>query len=427
MILRIIYTLLNYLSQPVLLLMMWRKTARHTKQTSRLWERYGIYRQLTAPRPQGIVIHAASVGEVIAATPLINAIQTHYPALPITVTTFTQTASERVQAIFANTVSHIYLPFDLPFAVNRFIKFTQPRLFIVIETELWPNLITQTYRQHIPFIIANGRLSARSLKHYQWFNPALQKILNQISMIIAQDQISAERYAQLGFNSQQLTTAGNLKFDLEISEQLRQTIQKTKQTLTLGNRPVWIAGSTHEGEDEIILATHQQLLSEWPDLLLILAPRHPNRFKNVENLLIKSELCYVKRSQQCPLTDHTQVLLADTLGEMMILYGLANIAFVGGSLIKHGGHNPLEPIAFGLPIISGIHTFNFLEIFNKLKAIHGVIEVTNDPADLAQAVNLLLKDPKKYTAIAQAGLSVLKANQGSLQRHLQLLAPYLEK
>ncbi|AKO46086.1 lipid IV(A) 3-deoxy-D-manno-octulosonic acid transferase [[Haemophilus] ducreyi] len=425
--LRIIYTLLNYLSQPVLLLMMWQKTARHTKQTSRLWERYGIYRQLTAPRPQGIVIHAASVGEVIAATPLINAIQTLYPTLPITVTTFTQTASERVQAIFANTVSHIYLPFDLPFAVNRFIKFTQPRLFIVIETELWPNLITQAYRQQIPFIIANGRLSARSLKHYQWFKPALQKILNQISMIIAQDQISAERYAQLGFNLQQLTTAGNLKFDLEISEQLRQTIQKTKQTLTLANRPVWIAGSTHEGEDEIILATHQQLLTEWPDLLLILAPRHPNRFKNVENLLIKSELCYVKRSQQCPLTDHTQVLLADTLGEMMILYGLANIAFVGGSLIKHGGHNPLEPIAFGLPIISGIHTFNFLEIFNKLKAIHGVIEVTNDPTDLAQAVNLLLKDPKKYTAIAQSGLSVLKANQGSLQRHLQLLAPYLEK
>ncbi len=425
--LQFFYTVLSYLIQPLVLLIMWQRGMKQPDYRKRLAERYACYNGLSAPEPQGIVIHAASVGEVIAATPLIKAIQAQYPTLPITVTTVTPTGSARVKAAFGHSVSHFYLPYDLPDAVNRFLAFVKPKLFIVIETELWPNLIHQIHKKQIPFVIANARLSPRSVKRYGWIKPHLQKMLAEISLILAQDSVSAERYISLGFDAKHLINTGNLKFDLEINERLRKQVRETEQALNLTARPVWIAGSTHEGEEKMLLEAHQRLLEKHPELVLILVPRHPERFHQVEELIKSLKIPYQLRTQKQPLEADTQVLLGNTMGEMMLLYGLAQIAFVGGSLVKHGGHNPLEPIAFELPVISGIHTFNFPEVFEKLRTVNGVIEIKSSVESIVEAVNYLLEHPELCRRISQAGYDVLKENQGALKRHLALLAPYLEK
>lgn len=425
--LQFFYTVLSYLIQPLVLLIMWQRGMKQPDYRKRLAERYACYNGLSAPEPQGIVIHAASVGEVIAATPLIKAIQAQYPTLPITVTTVTPTGSARVKAAFGHSVSHFYLPYDLPDAVNRFLAFVKPKLFIVIETELWPNLIHQIHKKQIPFVIANARLSPRSVKRYGWIKPHLQKMLAEISLILAQDSVSAERYISLGFDAKHLINTGNLKFDLEINERLRKQVRETEQALNLTARPVWIAGSTHEGEEKMLLEAHQRLLEKHPELVLILVPRHPERFHQVEELIKSLKIPYQLRTQKQPLEADTQVLLGNTMGEMMLLYGLAQIAFVGGSLVKHGGHNPLEPIAFELPVISGIHTFNFPEVFEKLRTVNGVIEIRSSVESIVEAVNYLLEHPELCRRISQAGYDVLKENQGALKRHLALLAPYLEK
>ena len=405
---------------------MWKKSLKQPNYRKRLSERYGIYPHFTKPTPNGIIVHAASVGEVIAATPLIKAIQVRYPKLPITITTVTPTGSARVKDAFGESVSHFYLPYDLPDAINRFIDFVQPKLIIVIETELWPNLIARFHQRNIPFIVANARLSPRSAKRYGWIKRALKGTWQRINMILAQDKVSEQRYLDLDYPHEKLVNTGNLKFDLEITEHLREKVFETVEALNVSKRLVWIAGSTHEGEEKIILNAHQELLKKYPDLLLILVPRHPERFNQVEELIQKSGLSYKKRSQFEPLEQTIQVLLGDTMGEMMVLYGLAEIAFVGGSLVKHGGHNPLEPIAFELPVISGVHTYNFPEIFDKLRSVHGVIEVESSAA-LAQTVAFLLENRNAREKIARYGFEVLKENQGALARHLHLLAPYLEK
>ena len=424
--LRFWYTLLSYCIQPLILLFMWKKSLQQPNYRKRLSERYGIYPHFTKPTPNGIIVHAASVGEVIAATPLIKAIQVRYPKLPITITTVTPTGSTRVKDAFGESVSHFYLPYDLPDAINRFIDFVQPKLMIVIETELWPNLIARFHQRNIPFIVANARLSPRSAKRYGWIKRALKGTWQRTNMILAQDKVSEQRYLDLGYPHEKLVNTGNLKFDLEITEHLREKVFETVEALNISKRLVWIAGSTHEGEEKMILNAHQELLKKHPDLLLILVPRHPERFNQVEELIQKSGLSYKKRSQFEPLEQTIQVLLGDTMGEMMVLYGLAEIAFVGGSLVKHGGHNPLEPIAFELPVISGVHTYNFPEIFDKLRSVHGVIEVESSAA-LAQTVAFLLENRNAREKIARYGFEVLKENQGALARHLHLLAPYLEK
>ncbi|HDL5698552.1 TPA: lipid IV(A) 3-deoxy-D-manno-octulosonic acid transferase [Mannheimia haemolytica] len=425
--LRLLYICLSYLLQPVVLLLMWYKGRKQPAYRKRLWERYGIYDESEKPKAKGVVIHAASVGEVIAATPLIKAVSKQYPELPLIVTTVTPTGSERVQAAFGNSVSHFYLPYDLPDAIERFLNFIDPKLIIVIETELWPNLIRKVNIRKIPFVIANARLSPRSAKRYGWVKGSIKDMLNQISLIMAQDEVSRDRYLALGYAPAKMVNTGNLKFDLEITPQLHQSVIKTKASLNLTERSIWIAGSTHEGEEKLILDAHKLLLEHYPNLVLILVPRHPERFGLVELLIQKSDLNYVKRTENKTLSQNTQVMLGDTMGEMMLLYGLSDIAFVGGSLVKHGGHNPLEPIAFNIPVVSGLYTYNFPEIFEKLREVKGVIEIESSVEALTESIQLLLEQPQIGQEIAKSGLSVLQENQGALKRHLDLLAPYLEE
>lgn len=423
--LRIFYTLLLYLVQPVLLLIALWRSLKSPNYRKRLNERYAFYFS-DKPRPKGILIHAVSVGEVIAATPLVKRLQQQYPDLAITFTTITPTGSERVKAAFGDTVHHIYLPHDLPDAMARFVKFVQPQICIVIETEIWPNLIIQLKKRNIPFIIANGRLSERSARRYGLVKQALKGIFRHIDMIAAQDNVSLQRYLSLGFPSESLKLTGNIKYDLVINKELQQKIEQLKQQWQL-DRPVWIAASTHLGEDEFILAAHKKLLASHSDLLLILVPRHPERFDSVAQLIEQQGLNYIRRSSQHSPQANTQVLLGDSMGELMLLYAMSNIAFVGGSLVKHGGHNPLEPLAFQLPVLSGQYTFNFPEVFNQLKQVNGVVMLESSVEDIQQEVEKLLCSPQRCQQFGKAGYQVLMENRGALQRLLDLLTPYLTK
>lgn len=421
---RHIYTFLMYLLQPFVLLFMLFRSLKAPKYRGRLRERYGFYGMLPAPKSQGVLVHAASVGEVIAATPLIKRIQTEYPELAITVTTMTPTGSERVKSAFGDKVTHVYLPYDLPCAVHRFIRFIQPKVCIVIETELWANLIHGLHQQNIPFIIANARLSERSARRYGKVKNWLREMLSEIELIAPQDDFSGMRYQQIGYQGK-LSLTGNIKYDLHVSNELTQKINQLRAEI--GTRPIWIAASTHAGEEEIILQAHRTLLQQFPDLLLILVPRHPEHFNVVAELLEKNELQYTRRSQGLIPNANTSVLLGDTMGELMLMYGVANVAFVGGSLIKRGGHNPLEPLAFKCPVISGKYTFNFPEVFAKLKQVNGMIEIEENATALTQAVSHCLSDSTFSAQLGDAGFKVLMENRGALQRLMHLLKPYLEK
>ncbi|MGC6342702.1 lipid IV(A) 3-deoxy-D-manno-octulosonic acid transferase [Bisgaard Taxon 45] len=423
--LRFFYTVLMYLIQPLVVLFMLGRSIKAPNYRKRLNERYGFYCGAVRPKPNGVVIHAASVGEVIAATPLVKRIQALYPNLPITVTTVTPTGSDRVNAAFGNSVTHFYLPYDLPDAVNRFIAFVQPKVCIVIETEIWPNLIVQLKKQRIPFIIANARLSARSTQRYQKLKGALHHIFDDISLIAPQDDVSAQRYLSLGYDEQRLKLTGNIKYDLVLNDALMQQVTTLKQAW-VEQRPVWIAASTHEGEEDLILESHRLLLHKYPDLLLILVPRHPERFNLVADLIKKHKLTYIRRSDKIVPNASTQVVLGDTMGELMLMYGISDIAFVGGSLVKHGGHNPLEPLAFKLPVISGKYTFNFPEVFTKLTQVQGALEINGNTKALTSAIEKFLDSPELRERYGNAGHEVLIENRGALQRLLDLLDPYFK-
>ena len=424
--LRFFYTCVMYLAQPFLWLSLLAGSMKASRSRKRLGERYGLYCKLSSPKPNGVLIHAASVGEVIAAVPLIKRIQQDYPHLSITVTTMTPTGSDRVKAVFGESVTHVYLPYDLPDAVARFIGFVQPSLVVVIETELWFNLIHQLAKKQIPFVIVNARLSARSTKRYGWFKKALKPLLENITLIAPQDEVSLSRYAQLGIAPERLKLTGNIKYDLNLTDDLLANISALKTQWNTG-RPIWIAASTHEGEDEIILKSHRTLLQRFPDLLLILVPRHPERFNSVAQLIEQQRFNYIRRSTHLVPQAETQVLLGDSMGELMLLYGLANVALVGGSLVAHGGHNPLEPLAFKLPVISGKHTFNFPEIFTKLEQRQGVLMTEENPQAVAEAVAQFLESPTLSQRYGNAGYAVLNENRGALQRVMDLLKPYLNE
>ncbi|PJG82348.1 lipid IV(A) 3-deoxy-D-manno-octulosonic acid transferase [Caviibacterium pharyngocola] len=423
---RFLYTLLMYFLQPFILFFMLIRSIKAPNYRKRIRERYGFYGNLAAPEANGIVIHAASVGEVIAATPLVKHIQQQYPDLPITLTTVTPTGSDRVRAAFGDKVTHVYLPYDLPDALVRFIHFIRPKACIVIETEIWPNLIHQLYLRGVPFIIANARLSSRSAKRYGWIKSKLQNMLREIVLIAPQDEISGKRYLALGYNPNKLKLTGNIKYDLVLNSELRNKIKSLHESW-VNDRPVWIAASTHEGEEEIILAAHRLLLAQFPDLLLILVPRHPERFNQVAELITKQKFNYVRRSENMSPTAETQVVLGDTMGELMLMYGISDIAFVGGSLVKHGGHNPLEPLAFKIPVISGKYTFNFPEVFRKLIEVQGALEINENEQALARAVGIFLRSLALRDRYGEAGYAVLVENRGALLRLFNLLRPYLEK
>jgi len=414
---RTLYTFLFHLGLPFIALRLWLRARKAPAYAQRIGERFAF--GLPAMQRGGIWVHAVSVGESIAAAPMIRALLTRYPQLPVTITCMTPTGSERIQSMFANEprVQHCYLPYDFPWAASRFLDHVQPKIGVIMETELWPNHIHQCAKRGIPTVLANARLSERSARGYARFARLTRPMLAEMSLIASQTQVEAQRFLDLGARAESVFVTGSIKFDLTIDPQLLERAEQQREAWGLVQRPVWIAASTHAGEDEVVLSAHRDVLQSHPDALLIVVPRHPERFGSVFELTRQQGFSSVRRSTGDPVTQATSVLVGDTMGELLFLYALANIAFVGGSLVPNGGHNLLEPAALDKPVLSGPHLFNFLEIAAMLRGA-GALEEASDSAALSAAVKRLIEHPEAAKAMADAGLAVMKANQGALQKLL---------
>ncbi|ANY89692.1 MULTISPECIES: lipid IV(A) 3-deoxy-D-manno-octulosonic acid transferase [Pseudomonas] len=420
---RTLYTLLFHLGLPLVALRLYLRARKAPAYGQRIAERFAC--KLAPMHQGGIWVHAVSVGESIAAAPMIRALLKAYPDLPITLTCMTPTGSERIRAMFADEprIQHCYLPYDLPWAAGRFLDHVRPRLGIIMETELWPNHIHQCTKRGIPVALANARLSERSARGYARFAGLTGPMLAEMSLIAVQTEAEAERFRSLGARPECVQVTGSIKFDLKIDEQLQPRARALREQWGAEQRPVWIAASTHDGEDALILQAHRELLQVHGDALLILVPRHPERFDAV-HALCREQFETVRRSSGAPVSGQTAVLLGDTMGELLFLYALADIAFVGGSLVATGGHNPLEPAALALPVIMGPHVFNFLEISTMLREA-GALQQVDDAEGLCGAVRRLIELPQDARRMGLAGKAVMQANQGALERLLQALGNYL--
>ncbi len=422
-IMRYLYTVLFYLALPFIVLRLFWKSRKNPAYRQRIPERFAY--SLKAVTAGSIWVHAVSVGEVLAAAPLIKKIKQQYPMTPLLVTTMTPTGAERVKAIFGDAVCHIYVPYDVPGILQRFLQKMQPRLLVLVETELWPNLLHVCSQQKLPVLVVNARLSAKSAAGYRRLGNFTRSLLNNITLIAAQNAEDGERFIELGLPRERLRVTGSIKFDLELPGDLTARANLLRQQWS-GERPVWIAASTHESEEEIILNAFQRIRKQMPTLLLIIVPRHPERFTKVADLCGKYSEQIVLRSKQIACTSATEIFLGDSMGELLLFYASADIAFVGGSLVKTGGHNPLEPAALGLPVLTGPHMFNFAVIEKQLKEAGALITVQNSEEIAAQVMNTL-QDRKKYQQMRNAGLRVIEQNRGALIKQLALVYSLLNR
>jgi len=372
---------------------------------------------------QSIWIHAVSVGEVVAAAPLVRALRRRYPALPLLVTTVTPTGAARVRMLFGDDVYHSYIPFETPLSVNAFFAAADPAIALIMETEIWPNLYQGCGVRKVPLVLVSARISPKSVDSYRKLLPLFKETLSHGIVIAAQSQADAERFLSLGANPERTRVTGNIKYDIELPEDLEEQALELRDKC-FPDRPVWIAASTHDNEEAMILDAHRELLAKHPDLLLILVPRHPDRFATVLGLLRKQEFSVISRTDDLACTPQTQVFLGDTMGEVMLFYGASDIAFVGGSLVPIGGHNLLEPAALGVPIVTGPHVFNAQDIAdNFLK--HKACLMVSDSAELVSAVGRLLADTEVARELGGNGLGILNSSRGALRRLLAVIEPLL--
>lgn len=420
---RHLYSLILLLLLPLVIIHLGWLSLRNPGYRQRWRERFGFIP--AQPETPTIWLHAASVGEVQAAAPLIDRLQDSYPDYRVVMTTMTPTGARAVQQRFGSSVAHFYLPYDLPFMVRRFIHRLQPSIFLVMEMELWPNLFRSCRRAGVPVILVNARMSVRSAAGYARLAGLTKATLNDTSLIAAQSQGDAERLIKLGARPDSTVVAGNLKFDIRLPQSISEQAQVLRRMLSV-NRPVWIAASTHEGEEKILLDAFETVLEQYPDCLLMLAPRHPERFDRVADLCRRRGFSIVRRQQQeTAVTAATRIYLVDTLGELPVCYAASDIAFVGGSLVNIGGHNMLEPASLAIPVLTGPHYFNFTEITAVL-AEQGAAWVVNDTGELAAQVLNLLGDANLRYQAGQNARRIVEDNAGGVEALLELLQGQLD-
>jgi 3-deoxy-D-manno-octulosonic-acid transferase len=388
-----------------------------------LRERLGFGHHEPAARPCGW-IHAVSVGEAIAATPVVEALRRTWPALPLVVSTVTETGARVVRERFAGIARHRYFPLDFPGAVRRVIASIQPAFFVCMETELWPNLLRALATSGVPSMIANGRLSDRSFSRYRLVRGAMRRVLGDITVFAMQSDEDARRMIALGAPPERVVVAGNLKHEPLTDPAGAADLWRRLLGLSAG-QPVWIAGSTHRGEDEAVLDAHRRARAERPGIVLVLAPRHPERVAEVITLVVKSGFPAVRRSELPTRTrDGGPIIVLDTIGELAQLYSIADVVFVGGSLVPLGGHNVLEPALRGKPVLFGPHMSNFREAAAILTSGGGG-RVVHDADELAAELQRLLGNPGLRAQLGAAAREAAASRHGAARTTLDLVARYL--
>ncbi|MGH8582817.1 MAG: lipid IV(A) 3-deoxy-D-manno-octulosonic acid transferase [Gammaproteobacteria bacterium] len=417
------YTLLLRLATPVLLLRLFLLGYRQRGYRDAWPQRLGLGLPVQAAGPR-LWVHAVSVGEVQAALPLIAAVQAKYPALAVLVTTTTPTGAALLRQRLGPRVTHAYLPFDLPGAMRRFLTVVQPLAAIIMETELWPNLLRQCTARGVPVLLANARLSQRSCARYRLAAATTRGMLRSLAAIAAQAETDAGRFIRLGAVPERLAVTGNIKFDVTPGPDPGERVRDWRNRCAAG-RPVWIAASTHAGEEAPILTVFARLRVVLPELLLVLVPRHPERARRVAELCERRGFTLARRSLMEYPAARPDIYLVDTLGELSLFYGLADVAFVGGSLQAIGGHNPLEAAALRVPVVTGRHCFNLEGIYRSLIEAGAAWRAEDEDA-LYERVLALLRDPGLRERAGAAGLAVVEANRGAVHRILGLLEPLLK-
>ena len=410
----ILYTTVLYLLVPMELLRMYWRGRVAPAYRLRWLERFAI--NLPAIKKQGIWVHTASVGELFATLPVIKFLLKNYPDMPITVTTMTATGSEQVKIELGDTVNHLYVPFDLPDAVSRFLTHVAPQKLLIMETELWPNIISGAYQRGVDIVLMNARLSARSAKGYGYVKSVTRSILRKITIIAAQHEDDAKRFIALGAKEESIKITGNIKYDLNLNQAI---VEQGKSLRTqFPSDLVWIAASTHRGEDEQVLEAHRLVQKRFPDAQLIIVPRHPERFNEVADICKDFEFSYTRRSLSQGTKE--QVYLGDTMGELLILFSVADMAFVGGSLVETGGHNLLEPAALAKPVLTGPYDFNFLDINRQMLQANAAVCI-NNADQLAHQIIAWQDNKDVMKQVGENALAVVKNNQGALKKLLSLI------
>lgn len=411
---RLFYSALFYCLLPALVLRLKLRARSNPDYGKRILERFGYIPARDAKKPC-VWVHAVSVGEVIAASPMVKELQQRHPEWDFCMTTMTPTGSDRVSALFGDSLLHYYLPYDAPALVRRFLNNLQPSMFISMETELWPNTIAECKKRKLPVLLANARLSARSAKGYSRVYLLVKQMLQDIDLIAAQANADAKRFRCLGAPKNNVKVLGSVKFDVRVTDEIHKRVAQLSQQLQLEGRKVAIFASTHAGEDELILPMISRLHMLDERFIGIVVPRHLERFQPVRELSSKLRLNLVNLSDSTATTDQTQVILGDTMGDMFSLYGLADIAFIGGSLIYHGGHNYLEAAAWKLPILTGISHFNFQTIAQQLRR-DGGLYIGCDAVDIEHQLEAWLQEKSSFTVSGDAAYAVCERNRGALAK-----------
>lgn len=407
---RYLYTILFYIATPFILLRLLMRSLRNPAYRHRWSERFGHVTPLKNPKV--IWLHAVSLGESIAATPLIKALLEQLPDYTLVVTTTTPTGSAQIQKTFGGKVYHAYLPYDLPHIITRFLKRIHPKQVILMETELWPNWLSKLQRHNIPTLVANARLSEQSLRNYQRVIRLFKPLLSHL-IICAQSEADAKRFKHMGAKTENTFVTGNIKFDNPVSEKLIQQGQELQAQWK--PRPTLIAASTHEGEEIIVLKAFKKIREQYPTALLILVPRHPERFDKVADLCIKSGYSIARRSKQQLPDENTAIYLGDTMGELKLLFAASDVAFVGGSFVPIGGHNLIEPASLSLPILTGKHLHNFIAVRDLLMDADALIIVEN-AGQFAEKIIHLFADTISRDQYGARALGISEKNRGAINK-----------
>jgi len=421
-----LYRLISLCLLPIIGVLLLLRSSKQKAYRQRLSERFGFLPR--ALKPGGIVVHAASVGEVIALKSFITQLLEAKPKTIVTVTTFTPTGSSQVKKLFDDRVQHCYLPLDSTLCVAAFLNKLKPQAIVFMETELWPNLIAQSKEQGIKLLLINGRLSQKSMKSYQKLAWLITPTINCFNKVLCQSQINYNNFLALGADVSRCEVSGNVKFDISISQSV--TDKQAELTRFVDEkRPVWVVASTHQGDEIIALNAFSSLLKIWPELLLILVPRHPERFNEIATLCSDKGFALARRSQKESVKNDKQIWLLDSLGELLPTCALASVVTMGGSFSEIGGHNPLEPALYKKPIVVGANMSNFVEVMQQLVAQQGIVQLkqsSDDNSDtvaddLARAIKDILSSKDTQQTLGGNAYHVVMQNQGASKRSLKQL------